>query len=64
MSVLVSCPNCQKAISELLKMSIAAHVDYHSCLTCGHIWTTLKGSAEIVGHVTRAAALRPSPNRA
>ena len=66
MSVLVCCPNCEKTLLELLNMSRDAYVDYHSCLTCGHIWTTLKGSGEVVGHVTKPtiATQRPSPNRA
>jgi Zn ribbon nucleic-acid-binding protein len=53
-----ACPNCDKQQSELMQMSLASYVDYHRCLECGHVWTTLKDSSEVVGHVTRPITRR------
>ena len=41
-----------------LDLSRPVYVDYYSCRACGHVWTTMKGSCELVGHVTPLKLLR------
>jgi Zn-finger nucleic acid-binding protein len=47
------CPACQsQAAPELISDIKGAHVDYHHCPDCHHVWTTTKDGQRIVKHVT------------
>ncbi|SRR5579871_1623668 len=49
------CPACEIALTDsthVAPISEVAHVNYHRCPKCGHVWTTTKDNRIILSHVT------------
>jgi len=65
------CPECETyATRQLERLSIDSLVDYYRCADCGHVFTTSKGTTDLLDHVTlnplRASSLpnlRVKPDR-
>ena len=65
------CPECEKDTTRQLEsLSSDSLVDYYRCDDCGHVFTTRKGTTDVLNHVTpkplKAALpphLRAKPDR-
>ena len=47
------CPECETYTArQLERLSIDSLVDYYRCARCGHVFTTSKGTTDLLDHVT------------
>ena len=53
MTETVLCVKCAHKTAHLLPtLSEMARVDYYRCRDCGHVWTTVKGTKDLLEHIS------------